>query len=165
MRQASDLVRCIRQHRPEISIAVAAYPEVHPNAESAAVDLQRLVEKTACGANLIITQFCFSVAKIINFISKCRSVGITIPILVGIFIPETYASLLAMCRCCGVMMAEEDLDEYRRVTDDDAFRVVSLRKTKSMLRDLIKNGIFGFQFFTLNRFDLVLECVQETMNF
>lgn len=164
MQHASDLILSIRQQRSDISIAVAAYPEVHPDAKSAADDLQSLVEKIACGANIIITQFCFSPTIIIDFINKCRSVGITVPILVGIFIPATYASLLAMCRICGVRMKDDDLEEYRRLAGDAAgFQETSLRNAKAMLRTLIDNGVVGFQFFTLNRFDLVLECLQGTI--
>lgn len=162
MLHASDLLRAIRLYRSDISIAIAAYPEGHPDAESPELDLQRLVEKVTCGANIIITQICFTPKTIINFISKCRSAGITIPILVGIFIPETYSSLLAMCRVCSVKMTEDDLDEYRRQAQDPVgFRETSLRKATTMIRELIANGVIGFQFFTLNRFDMVLECWQR----
>lgn len=163
MRHASDLISAIRtQHPAQISIAVAAYPDGHPDAPSAAADLQRLVDKVACGANLIITQICFSPTSLIQFIDQCRSTGIAIPILVGIFVPSTYASLVAVCRLCGVAMPVADLDAYRRRADDAVrFRAYSLGRAKAMIGELLDHGVVGFQFFTFNRFDVLLELLRE----
>lgn len=162
MRHAVDLVREIRLLRPEISIAVAAYPEMHPESESPTSDLQRLCEKIAIGnVNFIITQFCFSTSAIIDFIQRCRSVGITIPIVVGLFVPDTYRSLVGMCRVCSVRVSDEDLADFQRLSEDpDVFRRHSIRRCQTMVKELMESGVIGFQFFTINKFDVVLDCLE-----
>ncbi len=58
---AQDLVRFIREHSGEhFHIKVAAYPEMHPQAENLDSDIQRFIEKVKAGANAGITQFFFN---------------------------------------------------------------------------------------------------------
>src|SRR5215472_5740798 len=53
---ASDLVAGLAALAP-FDISVAAYPEVHPEARSAALDLENLKRKIDAGASRAITQF------------------------------------------------------------------------------------------------------------
>ena len=58
---AQDLVRFIREHSGDhFHIEVAAYPEMHPQAETFDQDIQRFTEKVNAGANSAITQFFFN---------------------------------------------------------------------------------------------------------
>ena len=56
-RHAIDLIRFIRDAYGDwFSLEVAAYPEMHPQAESPDADLARFAEKAAAGAHSAITQ-------------------------------------------------------------------------------------------------------------
>src|SRR5690606_16437768 len=59
---ANELVELIREHSEDwFHIEVAAYPEVHPQASSAAKDLDHFVAKAQAGANGAITQYFFNI--------------------------------------------------------------------------------------------------------
>ena len=68
---AADLVRFARA-RKDLRLAVAAYPEKHPEAPSADEDLRRFVEKTAAGADWAITQLFFDARDYFSFVARAR---------------------------------------------------------------------------------------------
>jgi methylenetetrahydrofolate reductase (NADPH) len=57
-RFAAELVAALRRIG-SFEISVAAYPEPHPEAQSAAADLDNLKRKIDAGASRAITQYCF----------------------------------------------------------------------------------------------------------
>lgn len=61
------------------------YPQGHPDSTSYEDDLGYLKEKIDCGADFIITQLFFQAETFIKFESDCRAIGITCPIIPGIF--------------------------------------------------------------------------------
>ncbi len=63
----------------------SGYPQGHPDSTSYEDDLGYLKEKVDCGADFIITQLFFQPETFIKFESDCRAVGITCPIIPGIF--------------------------------------------------------------------------------
>ena len=91
---AQDLVRFIREHSGDyFHIEVAAYPEMHPQADSFEQDLQRFAEKIHAGANAAITQFFFNADSYFYFVERLQKMGIDTPITPGIM-PITHASNL-----------------------------------------------------------------------
>lgn len=74
---AQDLVRFIREHSGDhFHIEVAAYPEMHPQADSFDGDIQRFVEKVNAGANAGITQFFFNPDAYFYFIERIAKAGV-----------------------------------------------------------------------------------------
>lgn len=61
------------------------YPTGHPEAESYEADLRHLKEKVDAGADFVITQLFFRPDTFLKFLDDCRAIGITCPILPGIF--------------------------------------------------------------------------------
>ncbi|XP_012887309.1 PREDICTED: methylenetetrahydrofolate reductase [Dipodomys ordii] len=83
---AADLVRHIRSEFGDyFDICVAGYPTGHPEAASFEDDLKHLKEKVSAGADFIITQLFFEADTFFRFIKACTDMGITCPILPGIF--------------------------------------------------------------------------------
>ena len=94
MPYAQDLVRFIREHSGDhFHIEVAAYPEMHPQADSFDKDIQHFVDKVNAGANAALTQFFFNPDAYFYFVDRIQKAGIDIPVAPGIM-PITNASNL-----------------------------------------------------------------------
>ena len=82
---ANELVEFIRQHYGDtFHIAVAAYPEIHPEAESYDSDVGFLKNKFSAGANSAITQYFYNADAYEQFMECCARVGIDQPIYPGV---------------------------------------------------------------------------------
>lgn len=164
---AIDLVRAIRQRSVDstTAIGVAGYPEVHRQSPSRADDLQRLKEKVDAGANFIITNTFFLYDSLVEFIRSCRSIGITVPIIPGIFVPYSYEQLQNMCRICKVVVPRNQMEMYERYKDDSQrFVAYAIENTVNLLTQLFAftdDPIYGVHFFTLNKYDHIVEIVRR----
>lgn len=162
---AADLVRDIRKIRKDnVCISVGGYPDVHPEAVSREQDLLYLKEKVDSGADMIITQVSFSLDKILAFIRDCRAMGISVPIIPGIYVPYTYSGLKFMTNITKVYPSAEDMKEYkRRKYDPKEFRDYAVQQAIKLIRGLFDSdlGIYGLQFFTTNHFDHIAKIVDE----
>src|SRR5690606_25900786 len=70
---AQDLVRFIREHSGDhFKIEVAAYPQMHPQAESFDKDIQHFVDKVQAGANAALTQFFFNPDAYFYFVDRIQ---------------------------------------------------------------------------------------------
>ncbi len=79
---ASQLVAFIREQTGDwFQIEVAAYPETHPEARSAANDLKHFKTKVDAGANAAITQYFYNADAYFQFVDQCQKMGIEIPIV------------------------------------------------------------------------------------
>ncbi|MEX5380658.1 methylenetetrahydrofolate reductase [NAD(P)H] [Acinetobacter towneri] len=91
---ASDLVHFIREHSGDhFHIEVAAYPEMHPQADHFDQDIKNFVTKVNAGANAAITQFFFNPDAYFYFVERIQKQGVNIPVAPGIM-PITNASNL-----------------------------------------------------------------------
>ncbi|KKN19922.1 hypothetical protein LCGC14_0940760 [marine sediment metagenome] len=101
-RYANELVEFIRKETGDyFTIEVAAYPEVHPQAQSAEVDLENFKRKVDAGANSAITQYFYNIDAYRYFVDNCQSNGIDIPIIPGIMPINNYAQLARFSSGCG----------------------------------------------------------------
>src|SRR5260370_21721205 len=89
---AADLVAGLRR-AGNFEISVAAFPECHPEATSAAADLDNLKRKIDAGANRAITQFFFDVDVYLRFVERARAAGIAVPIMPGILPLTNFAQV------------------------------------------------------------------------
>lgn len=74
------------------------YPKGHPEAESYEADLRHLKEKVFAGADFIITQLFFRPETFLKFMKDCQAIGITCPIIPGIFPIQVKSSNLDLGR-------------------------------------------------------------------
>lgn len=65
-------------------IAAAGHPEGHPQCPDKEKTLLHLKAKVEAGADFIITQMVFDVDIYTHFVSRCRQLGITVPIIPGV---------------------------------------------------------------------------------
>lgn len=155
-------VRASPRHQ-RVCIAVAAYPEAHPQAATYAEDLQHLVAKCRAAApnTFVITQLCWYPHRILAFLQVCRARGVRCPVVVGVFVPGSLAALRRMCRLCDADRDGAVCAQYAKHARSEAeFVCYAVQRARAMIELLMYYGVMGFQFFTLNRFDLVEKVVK-----
>ena len=151
---ASDLVTGLK-NIGDFEISVAAYPESHPEAQSAEADLDNLKEKIDAGANRAITQFFFDPEVFLRFLDRARAAGITIPIVPGILPVTNFTQTAKFAKMCGTNVPYwmhtlfEGLDE-----DPETRKLVAASVAAEQCRVLHANGINAFHFYTMNKADL-----------
>lgn len=150
---AADLVQLIREHfNDHFTIAVASYPEAHPDAKNLLRDVENLSRKMAAGANMAITQYFYNADSYYNFVDICRKKGITQPIIPGIMPVANFTSLKKFSNQCGAEIPRwmiKTMDQYDE--DIDAQRELGLEIVTSMCEKLIQYGAPGFHFYTMNQ--------------
>lgn len=116
------------------------------------------------GASFIITQLCYTGDKIVEFIRDARSAGITVPIVIGMVVPDCFVRYVTIERITGVRLPPEEREEVVKIQhDDDKVKDYFVQLTVRNIQQVIDAdlGIYGIQFFTLNRFESVLDVLRE----
>ncbi|HEY9572565.1 MAG TPA: methylenetetrahydrofolate reductase [NAD(P)H] [Pusillimonas sp.] len=155
---ASQLVEFIRQHSGDwFNIEVAAYPEVHPQATSAAADLDHFVEKVRAGANSAITQYFFNADAYYDFVDRARAKGVDVPIVPGIMPITNYSQLARFSNMCGAEIPRWMRLRLMDFGDDKAsIKAFGVDVISRLSQDLLDSGAPGLHFYTLNNADVTM---------
>ena len=153
-RHASDLVAGLKQVG-DFEISVAAYPETHPEAASAAADLDNLKRKIDAGASRAITQYFFDIDTFMRFLDRARAAGIAVPIVPGILPVTNFAQVVRFSRLSGASVPAWLAHRFEGLDEDPQTRkLVAATVAAEQCRRLHDIGIRDFHFYTLNRADL-----------
>lgn len=151
---AADLVAGLIKLHP-FEISVAAYPETHPEAESAQSDLDNLKRKLDAGATRAITQFFFSPDAFFRFRDLVAANGIDAEIVPGIMPVSNFASTKRMAAMCNTVVPDWMARLFEGLDDHPAARqLVAATISAEMCRRLYAGGVREFHFYTLNRAEL-----------
>jgi methylenetetrahydrofolate reductase (NADPH) len=149
---ANELVRLIREIYPECTMGVAGYPEKHPEAASADIDLLNLKRKVDSGAHFVTTQLFFDNAAYFKFVDRARRAKIELPILPGLMCVSSREQAVRFCQMCGTSMPPE-LDAGLLGAGDDpaAVEAVGIDWVYGQARELLEHGAPGIHLYILNR--------------
>ena len=162
-RYASDLISFIRAETGDwFNIAVAVYPEVHPQARSATEDLQHFKTKVGAGANVAITQYFFNADAYFAFVDDCTRLRIAVSIIPGIMPVSNYAQLARFSEACGAEIPRwmrKKLEDYH--DDLDSIRAFGLDIITDMCARLLDQGAPGLHMYTMNQSSATLALWQR----
>jgi methylenetetrahydrofolate reductase (NADPH) len=151
---ASDLVEGLKQIG-DFDISVAAYPETHPEASSAAEDLDNLKRKLDAGASRAITQFFFDVGLYLDFRERCAKAGIDSEIVPGILPITRFPQLQRFAEACGASVPGWLHDRFEGLEDDpDTRKLIAASVAIEQVALMKREGVTEFHFYTLNRSEL-----------
>ncbi|ULU26880.1 methylenetetrahydrofolate reductase [NAD(P)H] [Dyella terrae] len=152
-RYASELVRFIREHSGDhFHIEVAAYPEVHPQADDALADLRHFKAKVDAGANSAITQYFYNADAYFRFVDDARKLGVKVPIVPGIMPISNFSQLKRFSDACGAEIPRWIVKRMQAHGDDAAsIRELGADVVAQLCRRLLEGGAPGLHFYTLNR--------------
>ena len=151
-RFANELVEFIRSETNDhFHIEVAAYPEFHPQANSAEDDLNNFKRKMDAGASSAITQYFFNPDAYFRFVNDCEDLGITAPIVPGIMPITNYVQLARFSDMCGAEIPRwirKRLESYG--DDKDSIKAFGEDVISEMCQQLLEAGAPGLHFYTMN---------------
>lgn len=147
---ARDLVRHIAK-RGCFSIAVAGYPEGHPEAKSKQEELSYLKEKVEAGAEIVITQLFFDVNFYFDFVAAARAEGISVPIVPGLMPIRNVKQLERFTAMCGASIPEKVRKDLSLLCSEDDIKAYGVRLTIKLAQKLLEGGAPGIHLFTLNK--------------
>lgn len=151
---AADLVEGLKRIA-DFDIAVAAYPETHPEAESAEADLDNLKRKLDAGASTAITQYAFDTDEVLRFIDRAQAAGIDAPIVPGIMPVSNFAGLKRFSERCGARIPRWLEEMFEGLDQDPATRaMVAASVAAEQCRRLADAGVEAFHIYTLNKPDV-----------
>jgi len=146
--------------RGNFDIATACYPEKHPEASSLEADIDNLKRKMDCGATFAITQLFLDNSSYFSFREKCLARGVTMPIIPGIMPVTGISQLTNFAQRIKIKIPSKLLTALRKFSPAGA---EPGPETKAAIRDfgvayaaeqcleLLRNGVPGIHFYTLNR--------------
>ena len=160
---ANELVSFIRAQTGEhFHIEVAAYPEFHPQANSAREDMLNFKRKMNAGANSAITQYFYNADGYFRFVDECRKLGVTSPIVPGIMPIVRFSQLARFSDTCGA-----EIPRWMRKTmesygdDNESVQAFGLDVVTQLCEKLIAGGVSGLHFYTLNQANASLEILKR----
>ena len=137
------------------SYGVACYPEKHEEAPDLASDLAFLKQKIEMGAEYAVTQMFFDNQKYFDFVDKCRSEGISAPIIPGIKPIVLQYQLTVLPQIFHTEIPEALASELRKCKNDDEVKQVGIEWSINQCKELIHHGVPSLHFYTLLATDSV----------
>ncbi len=162
-RYANQLVEFIRAETgSHFHIEVAAYPECHPQAQSAKADLDFFKQKVQAGADSAITQYFYNADAYFRFVDGCAERGIDIPVVPGIMPISNFEQLARFSDTCGA-----DIPRWLRwhlkdlEADKAALQAFGVDVVTKLCERLLAGGAPSLHFYTLNQAGLILEIAKR----
>ena len=160
---SSQLVEFIR-HAGDFSIGVAGFPEGHiANPNGKQDDWRHLKEKVDAGADFVLTQLFFDNANFFEFRDYVTArLGVRVPIVPGIISILSAAQITKFTQLCGSKIPaalRARLDELG--TDDEATMKFGIEYATRQCEELLRAGVPGLHFYTLNKAHTTVEIVKN----
>ena len=159
---ASDMIGFIKD-RYDFALGCAGYPEGHLEAESLDKDIEALKKKQDNGAEYVVCQYCYDNNFYFDYVDKCRAAGITVPIIPGVMPVYTVKLTNILSKVCGSTITDELQKKIDAVADADKEDVLQMGIDFAVdqCRGLLKAGVPGLHFYTMNRSKSTSEIVDR----
>jgi methylenetetrahydrofolate reductase (NADPH) len=150
---AAELVTLVRE-MGGFSTGVAGFPEGHVECRDGRhVDWERLRAKLDCGADFIVTQLFFDNRYFYEFRDYLTSkLGVQVPIIPGVISILSSAQIQKFTAMSGATIPPTLGQRVEQLKDDDeAVAAFGIEYATAQCADLLKNGVPGLHFYTLNK--------------
>ncbi len=144
------------------SVAVAGFPEVHPESKCRESDMLFLKQKVGAGADAVVTQLFFHNEDFFAYADAARREGVTVPIVPGILPFRSDEELRRFATkyartMNGPACVPDDLDELLTGTAGDAEKQTQLgiEWAVRQCEGLLQRGAPGIHFYCMNKSNMV----------
>ncbi len=142
---------------------VAGYPEKHFEAPNLEIDMERMKQKVAAGAEYIMTQMFFDNEKFYAFVKLCRDMGITVPIIPGLKPLTNKKQLSILPRIFHVDIPTELSNAINQCKTDADCEKVGTEWLVQQSQELKKFGVPVLHYYTLGKPKVIRDVVQQIM--
>ncbi|MEM9081210.1 MAG: methylenetetrahydrofolate reductase [NAD(P)H] [Verrucomicrobiota bacterium] len=166
---ASDLVRFLaefnaRSQERGFGIGVAGFPEGHPETPNRMLEMDYLKTKVDCGADYICTQLFFDNHDFFDYRDRCELAGVQVPIIAGVMPVTSRKGMVRMASLAAGARFPAKLQRLLKKADDasaDDITKLGIDYAAEQCDELIREGIPGIHFYTLNKSRATLEVVRR----
>jgi len=162
LRYANELVELIAESG-DFDISVAAYPEVHPEAESAQTDMEVLKHKFDMGASRALTQFFFEPEVFLRWRDTAVKFGIDGPLIPGILPIHNIDKVIDFSQRCGASVPSALIERFNSAKTEQVVRQMSIEHCVDLCQTLRHEGVDTFHLYTLNQSDLSYEVAKSLL--
>ena len=142
-------------------IGTAGYPEKHFEAMNLNSDLKHLKAKVDAGAEYIVTQLFYDNQKYFEFVKKCRSIGITVPIIPGLKPLTTLRHLSFIPKFFNTNFPEELSNELEKSKSNADVLKIGTEWTIEQSKELMDAGVPILHFYTMGKGEAVKNIARE----
>jgi methylenetetrahydrofolate reductase (NADPH) len=160
----NELVAFIKKNY-SFCLGTAGYPEGHVECPDKASDLDNLRRKVDAGADFIVTQLFFDNRFFIEFLERARAIGIQIPIIPGIMPIINAKQTKRFTKMCGASIPSYLLARLEEHQEDNlTIGKIGVEHATRQCEELLKLGVPGIHFYTLNRSKATLNILENLKN-
>jgi len=158
---ASDLITFVKKNF-SFSIGAAAYPEKHPESDTAENDLKNLNAKFNAGADFLVSQLFFDNAAFFRFVEDARKAGINCRIIPGIIPVTGFKQIKRYVEMTSATFPPELLDKLETNQDNpEKIYQIGIDHAIKQCIDLLEHSAPGLHFYTLNKSRAAVEVFES----
>ena len=159
---ARDLVAQIRQMNEgryladlldaaptDFCVGVGGYPEKHVDAPNRTWDVLNLKRKVDAGADYVVSQMFFDNRHFLDWVERCRDVGVTVPIVPGLKILTSKRQLQSLPRAFYTEIPEALAAEVEEAGDEHVADV-GVEWARRQAEELLDAGVPGIHFYIMS---------------
>ena len=160
LERADQLVSLIAESRTSGKIAVAAFPNGHPESHDSRRDIDALLAKQVAGADFAITQLFFYASDYFEFMDLARSRGVTIPVIPGIM-PIISAKRLQRVLELTEEKEPSELAQALKSEELGAAREAGIDWAANLVSELVAGGVQAVHLYAFNEHKNVTETLRR----
>ncbi|MFN3595796.1 MAG: methylenetetrahydrofolate reductase [Rubricoccaceae bacterium] len=143
----------------DFCIGVGGYPEKHSEAPNKTWDVLNLKRKVDAGADYVVTQMFFDNRHYLDFLTRCREVGITVPIVPGLKILTSKKQLQSLPRVFHTEIPEPLAAEVEAARPEQVPEI-GIAWARQQAEELMEAGVPGIHFYIMSTAEHVLRVVE-----
>lgn len=145
----------------DFCIGVSGYPEKHFEAADMDADLAFLKQKQDAGADFIVTQLFYDNSKYIEYVERCRAIGITIPIIPGLKPITTLKQITLLPKIFFIQFPTELQEELNRCKTDADVKETGIAWGIKQAKELCNYGVPTLHYYTMGKGEAVRRILRE----
>ena len=163
---ANELAADIKAYG-DFCVGGACYPEGHPESPNKRTDMENLKRKVDAGCEFLTTQMFFDNSIFYSFLYRIREIGITCPILAGIFPITQRSQIEKAIKLSGTVFPARFLSIADKFGDNPkAMTQAGIAYATEQIIDLLANDVKGIHVYSMNKPDVagkIMENLSEVL--